>query len=62
MITLNSLEEPMARGRPKSTGRCAKPAGVTLEQEVLNYLEFLGEREDRSRSWLINRMVKEHAI
>jgi hypothetical protein len=53
--------ELMARGRAKSTGRTVKPAGVTFESGVLEYLEFLGEREDRSRSWLINQMVKSHA-
>jgi hypothetical protein len=52
----------MARGRAKSTGRTVKPAGVTFESGVLEYLEFLGEREDRSRSWLINQMVKAHAM
>ena len=51
----------MPRGRAKSTGRTVKPAGVTFEAGVLEYLEHLGEKEDRSRSWLINRMVKEHA-
>jgi hypothetical protein len=53
--------ETMARGRAKSTGRTVKPAGVTFEIGVLEYLELLGEREDRSRSWLINQMVKAHA-
>jgi hypothetical protein len=52
----------MARGRAKSTGRTVKPAGVTFESGVLEYLELLGEREDRSRSWLINQMVKAHAM
>lgn len=51
----------MPRGRAKSTGKTVKPAGVTFEEPVLEYLETLAEREDRSRSWLINRMVKEHA-
>ncbi len=51
----------MPRGRAKSTGKTVKPAGVTFEEGVLDYLETLSEQEDRSRSWLINRMVKEHA-
>lgn len=51
----------MPRGRAKSTGRTVRPAGVTFETGVLEYLEILGEREDRSRSWLINQMVKAHA-
>lgn len=37
------------------------PAGVTFEPGVLEYLELLRDREERSRSWLINRMVKDHA-
>lgn len=51
----------MPRGRAKSTGKTVKPAGVTFEAGVLDYLEDLATKEDRSRSWLINRIVKEHA-
>lgn len=51
----------MPRGRAKSTGRTVKPAGVTFETGVLDYLESLSSQEDRSRSWLINRIVKDHA-
>lgn len=51
----------MPRGRAKSTGKTVKPAGVTFEEGVLDYLEDLATKEDRSRSWLINRIVKEHA-
>lgn len=51
----------MPKGRPKTTGRTVTPAGVTFEPEVLAYLEILGEEQERSRSWLINRLVKEHA-
>ncbi len=36
-------------------------AGVVLDSDVIEYLESLGEREDRSRSWLINSIVREHA-
>jgi predicted transcriptional regulator len=36
-------------------------AGVALDSDVIEYLEELGEREDRSRSWLINTIVREHA-
>ncbi len=54
-------EESMPRGRAKSTGKTVKPAGVTFESGVLDYLEQLSSQEDRSRSWLINRIVKEHA-
>ncbi len=51
----------MPRGRRKTTGRTVKPAGVTFEPGVLEYLEYLRGTEERSRSWLINRMVKDHA-
>ncbi|MEI7578345.1 MAG: hypothetical protein WCK51_15765 [Armatimonadota bacterium] len=51
----------MARGRKPTTGRTVTPAGVTFEPGVLEYLELLRDREERSRSWLINRMVKDHA-
>jgi len=36
-------------------------AGVVLDSDVIEYLEALGEQEDRSRSWLINTIVREHA-
>ena len=36
-------------------------AGVALDSDVIEYLEELGKREDRSRSWLINTIVREHA-
>ena len=56
-----TTEDKMPRGRAKSTGKTVKPAGVTFEAGVLDYLEQLSDQEDRSRSWLINRIVKEHA-
>jgi len=36
-------------------------ASVALDSDVIDYLESLGEKEDRSRSWLINTMVREYA-
>jgi predicted transcriptional regulator len=36
-------------------------AGVVLDSDVIDYLDKLGEREDRSRSWLINTIVREYA-
>ena len=44
--------------RRKRQTRCA---GVTLEVPVLEYLEELAERDDRDRSFCINRIVREHA-
>ena len=37
-----------------------KNTSVTLEPEVLSYLETLRGRSQRSRSWLINHIVKQH--
>lgn len=51
----------MTRGRPRAIARAVRPSGVNFEVEVLNYLEALSVREDRSRSWLLNAMVQEHA-
>lgn len=41
--------------------RYTRCAGVTLEIAVLNYLRDLEEKEDRDRSYCINRIVREHA-
>ena len=42
--------------------RSTRSAGVTLEIPVLNYLRELGEKEDRDRSFCINKIVREHAV
>jgi predicted transcriptional regulator len=36
-------------------------SGVAFDPDVTDYLEELSEREDRSRSWLINTIIREHA-
>lgn len=38
-----------------------KVAGVALEPEVIEYLDHLAEKEERSRSWILNRLAKDHA-
>ncbi len=35
--------------------------GVRLEREVLEYLDELARQSDRSRSWILNRLVRDHA-
>lgn len=45
----------------RRTRRFTRSAGVTLEVVVLNYLQFLAEKEDRDRSFCINQIVREHA-
>lgn len=34
---------------------------VTFDPEVLNYLDAVAQEEERTRSQVINRIVKEHA-
>jgi predicted transcriptional regulator len=41
-------------GRPKITS-------VSLDPDVEVYLEQLGKKADRSRSWLINSIIRTHA-
>lgn len=41
--------------------KITKTAGVVLEIPVLDYLRQLGERDERDRSYCINRIVREHA-
>ena len=41
--------------------RWTRSAGVILEVPVLNYLQAVGERENRDRSYCINVIVREHA-
>lgn len=38
-----------------------KPTAVTLDEDVLEYLRNLSVKEERSRSQLINRIVRSHA-
>jgi len=41
--------------------RWTRSAGVILEVPVLNYLQAVGEKENRDRSYCINVIVREHA-
>ena len=36
-------------------------AGVRLEEPVIRFLDALAAEEERHRSWLINRIVREYA-
>lgn len=36
-------------------------AGVRLEESVMSFLDKLAAEEERHRSWLINRIVREYA-
>ena len=47
----------MVLGKKRKT----RSAGVTLELAVLDYLKDLAEKEERDRSYCINRIVREHA-
>ena len=38
-----------------------RSTGVTLEIPVLHYLTELADRDERNRSYCINRIVREHA-
>lgn len=38
-----------------------KVAGVALEPEVIEYLDHLAQKEERSRSWILNRLARDHA-
>ena len=44
---------------PKS-GKLKKPHTITLEPEVWSALEKLAEVEERSVSYILNRLAKEH--
>ena len=48
------------RKNSNSPGR-KRPTGVTLEYPVRDYLDQLARKEDRTRSLVINRVVKDHA-
>ena len=52
----------MPSGKKKTTGRTVVPAGVTFEPPVLAYLDALAQEAERSRSWLLNRLVKDYAL
>jgi len=36
-------------------------ASVSFQPDVIEYLDRLAKEMDRDRSWLINRIVREHA-
>ena len=38
-----------------------KCTGISLDKEVIDYLDTLAVEEDRTRSQMIARIVKEHA-
>lgn len=44
--------------RPKNK---TKSAGVSLEVPVLEYLDRLADQQDRTRSFVINLIIREHA-
>jgi predicted transcriptional regulator len=38
-----------------------KVSGVALDPDVIEYLDQLAAQQDRSRSWIVNALAKEHA-
>jgi len=42
--------------------RFKRSTGVSLEIEVLEYLQELAERMERDRSFCINEIVRDHAV
>ena len=46
---------------PRRLKKRIRATGVTLEEPVVDYLDKLADREERNRSYLINRIVREHA-
>jgi len=46
---------------PKKKTRDYITAGVNFDVDVMQYLELLAKEEDRPRSHLVNRIVREHA-
>jgi predicted transcriptional regulator len=34
---------------------------VALDPEVIEYLDSLAAKQDRSRSWIVNNLAKDHA-
>ena len=47
--------------RSPSPSRQNYKTGVSLEPEVVNYLDELAARTGLNRSWLLNTIVAEHA-
>lgn len=39
-----------------------KVSGVALDPEVIEYLDSLAAKQDRSRSWIVNSLAKDHAM
>ena len=45
----------------KASTKQFRNAGVRLEEPVISFLDKLAVKEERHRSWLINRIVREYA-
>ena len=46
---------------PRKNSIEMKATGITLELPVVEYLDSIADEENRPRSYIINRIVKEHA-
>ena len=53
--------EEEAHDMPRRLKKRLRATGVTLEEPVVDYLDELADREERNRSYFINRIVREHA-
>ncbi len=47
--------------RRKRTTTKLSSSGVNFEEGVLEFLDQLSETEDRSRSYVVNKIIKEYA-
>ena len=36
--------------------------GVKLDTEAIEYVDELARKSERSRSWIINRLIRDHAL
>ena len=45
----------------KKNTKQKQTTGVSLDRPVIEYLDEVAEREERNRSFVINRIVREHA-
>ncbi len=47
-------------GKPSNLSRLKKPHTITMEPKIWSALEELAQAEERSVSYILNRLAKEH--
>jgi predicted transcriptional regulator len=53
--------DPRMQRKPRKLGEEKVPTSVNFDPAVIDYLDRICTSEERSRSYVVNRIIKEHA-